>query len=277
MADLYAYDTVNNRLSRLQVISSTVDPVTGEVYGVLLAQVDGAASNLALESGGNLSAIKGDTDELVTNTTGLATQATLAASKTDLDTIATNLGHFAISDSLDATVIPVIIPGLSNGAGGAERLRSVDGVNEGTTFGLLANGPFLYNGSGWDKQRANVDNVTILASAARTTTTTSADFTNNNARGVLIAIDTTVLPGSAVSNVVTVNGKDPVSGKYNPTSIITSTTIVGISTVFLYIYPGITTSANVAVSMVLPRTFQVKVTAGNSNSCTYSIGASFIL
>jgi len=132
-----------------------------------------------------------------------------------------------------------------------------------------------YNGSTTDRFRGNLDNITLLASAARTTTQTVADQTNYNARGVVICVDTTVVPGSAPSNVVTINAKDPVSGKYQ--TLLTSAAITGVSTNFYTVYPGVTPATNVAVSYPLPRTYQVVVTVGNANSATYSIGASYIL
>src|SRR5579885_1128139 len=117
-------------------------------------------TNYAQETGGNLATI-------TTNTTGLATQSTLASAKADLDTIATNLNQLATGDSRTITSIPVFIPGMSNGSTGAERLHSIDGIGDGTTFGLLANGDYLYNGTGWDKARNNWDNITVLASTSR--------------------------------------------------------------------------------------------------------------
>lgn len=120
----------------------------------------------------------------------------------------------------------------------------------------------------------NTDGVVLMASTAQTTTQTLGDFINPNARGVIICVDTTV-NGTACSNVVTINIKDPVSGKYS--TILTGAAIVGVSTVFYTIYPGVTPATNLAVSYPLPHTYQVKVTAGNANSATYSVGASYII
>ena len=133
----------------------------------------------------------------------------------------------------------------------------------------------VFNGSNVDRVRGNYDNVTLLASAARTSTQTIADQINYNARGVVICVDTTVVPGSAPSNVVTINGKDPVSGKYN--TLLTGAAITGVGTAFYTIYPGATPAANLTVSLPLPRTYQVVITAGNANSATYSVGVSYIV
>jgi hypothetical protein len=143
-----------------------------------------------------------------------------------------------------------------------------------STNHLFNVGPARWNETTWDKNRGNTDNITVLASAARTTTTTSADLTNFNARGVVICVDTTV-NAVACSNVVTISGKDPVSGKYQV--LLTGAAIVAVGTVFFTIYPGATPATNLAVSLPLPRTFKVTITSGNANSATYSVGASFIL
>jgi hypothetical protein len=230
-------------------------------------------SALALESGGNLAAIKSDADTLVTNTTGLATQTTLASCKTDLDTISTNLNQLATSDSLTIASIPVFIPGMSNGSTGAERLHSIDGVGDGTTFGLLANGDYLYNGTGWDKARNNLDNITVLASASRTTTQTQADQTNYNHRGIIVVLNMTVVGTGSVT--LEIDGKDPVSGTYY--AILTGTAVTTNSTNIYRVYPGLTASANATANDVLPRTWRIKVTANNSNAATYSVGAMLLL
>lgn len=223
-------------------------------------------TNYAQETGGNLATI-------VTNTTGLATQSTLASAKADLDTIATNLNQLATGDSLTIASIPVFIPGMSNGSTGAERLHSIDGIGDGTTFGLLANGDYLYNGTGWDKARNNLDNITVLASASRTTTQTQGDQTNYNHRGIIVVLDMTVVGTGSVT--LEIDGKDPVSGKYY--AILTGAAVTTNSTNIYRVYPGLTASANATVNDVLSRTWRVKVTANNSNAATYSVGAMLLL
>lgn len=223
-------------------------------------------TNYAQETGGNLATI-------ATNTTGLATQSTLASAKADLDTIATNLNQLATGDSLTIASIPVFIPGMSNGSTGAERLHSIDGIGDGTTFGLLANGDYLYNGTGWDKARNNLDNITVLASASRTTTQTQGDQTNFNHRGIIVVLDMTVVGTGSVT--LEIDGKDPVSGKYY--AILTGAAVTTNSTNIYRIYPGLTASANATANDVLPRTWRVKVTANNSNAATYSVGAMLLL
>lgn len=124
------------------------------------------------------------------------------------------------------------------------------------------------------KNAGNVDTVTLLASAAQTTTQTIDNIVQIGARGVVICVDTTV-NAVACSNVVTIYGKDPVSGKSN--LLLTGAAITGVGTVFYTIYPGATVAANLTVSLPLPRTYKVVVTAGNANSATYSVAASYIV
>ena len=137
-----------------------------------------------------------------------------------------------------------------------------------------------YTGAQWQEALVQMgsalqDNVTLLASAAHTTTQTIDNIANPGARGVIICVDTTVVPGSAPSNVVTILGKDPVSGKYN--TILTGAAITGVGTAFYTIYPGATVASNVTVSYPLPATYKVVITAGNANSATYSVGASYVI
>lgn len=115
------------------------------------------------------------------------------------------------------------------------------------------------------------EHIIILPSAARTATTNGADLINKDKLGVVVVIDTTVVPGSAVSNVVTIQGMDPLSGKYY--TILASAAITAVGTVVLRVGRGLTASANLVASDVLPKHWRVIVTAGNGNSATYSIGA----
>jgi hypothetical protein len=147
-----------------------------------------------------------------------------------------------------------------------------DGTSTPTTT-MVGAVPLLYNGSTVDRARSNAP-VTVLASAARTATNNSADFTNYNGRGLHVVIDATA--ASATPSVVaTIQGKDELSGKYY--TILASAAITGISTTILKVYPGITAAANLSVSDILPRTWRVSVAHGDADSITYSIGASVIL
>ena len=111
--------------------------------------------------------------------------------------------------------------------------------------------------------------VTILASAGRTTTQTQADQTNPYARGIQVILDMTVVGTGSVT--LEIDGKDPASGKYY--ALLTGAAVVTNVTNVYRVYPGLTAAANATASDNLPRTWRVKVTANNANSATYSVGA----
>lgn len=115
------------------------------------------------------------------------------------------------------------------------------------------------------------DTLVVLASAARVATVNSSDFGNPGAKGLHLAIDVTAVTLTP-SITVTIQGKDPVSGKYY--TILASAAIVAIGTTVLKVYPGITVAANLSVSDFLPRHWRVAVTHADTDSITYSIGAS---
>lgn len=128
------------------------------------------------------------------------------------------------------------------------------------------------SGGSVDRQRGNTDN-TLLASAARTTTQTSADLVNYNGRGIIVTLDMTVVGTGSVT--LAINGKDTASGKYF--LLLSGVAVVTNITSVYTIYPGIAAVANVSANGVLPRTFQIVVTANNANSATYSVGYSTLL
>ena len=196
----------------------------------------------------------------------------------------------AAGDRVDAwyTTTGARMVATDNGAGDGPTLRNVAGSggliatladltgaitpSTGGTLPTAALG-YAYDGTGWSMARGNIE-ATLLASAARTATASSADQTNYNGRGALIVIDVTSITATP-SLVVTVEAKDALSGKY--VTLLTSAAITTVSTVQLAVYPGVTAAANLAVSMILPRTWRVTVTAADADSATYSVGASNIL
>jgi len=134
-----------------------------------------------------------------------------------------------------------------------------------------------FNGATWDRQRGNED-VTILASAARTATVSSSDLTNYNARGISITIDVTV-DGAAASVTPTIEVKDALSGKYE--TVMALTAVASVITTTVLIYPSsLTAAANDIVQVLsapLQRTWRVTMTHADADSITYSVGGSYIL
>ncbi len=115
--------------------------------------------------------------------------------------------------------------------------------------------------------------LTPFASAARTATGNSGDLDNGQHRGLHLVIDATAAT-STPSVVFTIQGKDETSGQYY--TILASAAVTGISTTVLRVYPGLTAASNLVANDVLPKTWRVLATHGDSDSLTYSVGASLI-
>jgi len=112
----------------------------------------------------------------------------------------------------------------------------------------------------------------LFESAAKTTTQTSVDVSVVSGSGVVVVVDVTA--GTSLSLVTTIQRKDPASGKY--VTIFTSAAVTGVSTNTYKVHPGITAVANLTVNDCLTGTFRVVVTAGNTNSATYTVGYSIV-
>ncbi len=115
-------------------------------------------------------------------------------------------------------------------------------------------------------------NIVALPSAVRTATTVSQDFRNDNdARGIAVFLDLTAVPGTDTVTV-TLQGKDPASGKYY--TLLAGAAQVGVATVRMVLYPGIPAVANLAANDALPAVWRVSVAHSAASSFTYSVGVS---
>jgi hypothetical protein len=170
------------------------------------------------------------------------------------------------SASVSAGSLKPLAIALVNSSGNQYQVGSnVTDASSGALAATAAN--LAYNGATWDRQRNNVD-VTLLASASRTTTQTSADITTYNAAGIHVVLDMTVVGTGSVT--VSINGKDSVSGKFY--TILAGAAVTTNSTNVYKIFPGATVTANVSANDHLPRVIQIVVTANNANAATYSVG-----
>lgn len=116
--------------------------------------------------------------------------------------------------------------------------------------------------------------ATLFASAARTASANGDDQLNRYYRGVEIVVDVTVVPGVDTATF-TLEGKDPLSGKYY--TLLASAALVATGTVVMRIYPGAATTANLSANLVLPRAWRVKTTHSAATSFTYTVGANLLL
>lgn len=142
--------------------------------------------------------------------------------------------------------------------------------------GVVSTRPRLYQGTtdAYIRARAN-DNITVLASAARTATVASATFTNGNYRGGQFIINTTVVPGAAPSTVFSVQMFNAVTGNF--ITLLSSVAITAVGTVVLRVYPGLVAAANLVANDLLPWQWRVNAVHGNANSVTYSVAANLML
>lgn len=112
-----------------------------------------------------------------------------------------------------------------------------------------------------DGVRANQDNVSLLPFGVVTANGASPDQTNYNGKGIKIFIVGGPQGSGASGITVSVQIKDPVSGKYQ--TVLTSGAIAASSDPstsaanVLTIYPGIAPVANQSLSDVVPRTWRV--------------------
>lgn len=116
--------------------------------------------------------------------------------------------------------------------------------------------------------RVQADQGTALASASRTTTQTLPDLVTNGAQFLNVVLDMTTVGTGSVT--LTINGKDPASGKYY--LLLSGAAVTTNSTNRYKVGPTVTASANVSAQDYLPYTIQIVVTANNANPAVYSLG-----
>jgi hypothetical protein len=116
----------------------------------------------------------------------------------------------------------------------------------------------------------NVREVSLLTSASRTTTQTSVDqFNDFGTKGALaVILDVTATTTGALT--VTIDAKDPVSGKYY--NLLTGAAVNTVSTNRYTVGPSIAAVANVNAQTYIPSTFRIVVTVADATAVTYSLG-----
>jgi hypothetical protein len=169
------------------------------------------------------------------------------------------------ADNTTATGNPVMIGVVSTG-GNVRTLLSVgsDGLGVNQVLGAAA---LNYNGATMDRARNNVD-VTLLASAARTTTQGPTTITMYNLGAVKFVLDMTTVGTGSVT--LTINEVDPASGK--SILLLSGAAVTTNSTNEYTVDPMIPAVTNVSAQKRCPRTLSYTVTANNANSAVYSLG-----
>lgn len=157
--------------------------------------------------------------------------------------------------------------GYSPGALSGGYYKNSDGSGP---YAIDGNGvPFLISGG-----QNSATGALLTLAAQGTGTVNGTDQSNPSQRGLHLVIDITAVGGTPTLTV-TIEGKDPTSGKYY--TILASAALSAVATTVLKVYPALAASANVAANDVLPSTWRVKaVVAGTTPSVTATIAASLI-
>ncbi|MBA3945922.1 MAG: hypothetical protein H0X37_15320 [Herpetosiphonaceae bacterium] len=149
------------------------------------------------------------------------------------------------------------------------------GVNAVLPFGAEASAQMIVDPTGGANSQAvyrvrrAIFETTVLSSSARTTTQT-VTLTNINADFLHILLNVTNV-AAAPSITLTINAIDPTSGVAYPLLVGVAVTAAGMNA--YRVGPGLLAAANAIANDMVPKSLQIVVTANNSNSCTYSVGA----
>ena len=183
-------------------------------------------------------------------------------------------------------VYRVADPVLADGDAGSLRLNAkgearveLTGSNVEQTLGAVipakANLIGISDGVNIRAMTGNLE-VAVLASAARTTSVSSADFQNHNARGIIIYFNISAVPG--VDTVtLSLQAKAPDGIYHNHLNTTARATTGGTSYVM---YPGATDSGSRTSGkneLPLARTWRITVAHSGVGSFTYSVGAHLII
>ena len=132
----------------------------------------------------------------------------------------------------------------------------------------------------WERVRS-ITFVSLLASAARTATTASADQVNYSARGVMVCLNVTAASGTGGLQVRLIYD-DLISG--GGAFVGTPPTAIVATGFYSYIfYPGAGLAAiagnqqvNGVLSAPLPRNWKASIQHGDASSYTYSVEAGYL-
>ena len=108
---------------------------------------------------------------------------------------------------------------------------------------------------------------TLLASAVRAATNTTADQTRVTETGLHIIINMIAVPG--VDTVTcTLQGQDSLGNYY---TILASAAIVATGVTVLRVIPGVTVAANLAASDSIPDVWRINCTHSAGTNFTYTV------
>lgn len=103
----------------------------------------------------------------------------------------------------------------------------------------------------------------------------SVDIDNPHGDSLHLVVDITAITGTTPSITVTVQGKDPASGKYY--TLLASAALSAVATTVLRIFPGAVAAANTVANDFVPRTFRILwAIAGTTPAVTGTIGGTVL-
>lgn len=144
------------------------------------------------------------------------------------------------------------------------QMAGSDGV---TASNVLQIATSNFNGLTLDQNRSNQDSITILDVSNVTTSQTSSTQINYNHRGCIIVLQTTAIGSGSIT--LSIQGIEPL--KNNTWTILSGAAVTTNTTVLYKVHPSLPASANSVAQDILPRSWQVVVTANNANAATYSV------
>lgn len=116
-----------------------------------------------------------------------------------------------------------------------------------------------------------IQSVNVLTLSAATASVTGGDVGNTSAEGAVFVIDITAITGTLPTATFTIEGKDPLSGKYY--TILESASLSTVSTTVLRVHPTLTATANLRADDMMPSIFRVRATIGGTGpSVTATVG-----
>lgn len=135
------------------------------------------------------------------------------------------------------------------------------------TVGMLANNSMLFNGSTWDRQRNNFNQV-VDTSAARTTTVAGAMVTNYNGKALLIHFKVSAITGTTPTITPKLQwSSDGITWLDVPGAAFAPLNAVG--DYVMQVGPEVIAAANAAVNFPLPRNLRMYYTiSGTTPSIT---------
>lgn len=113
-----------------------------------------------------------------------------------------------------------------------------------------------------------------LVTTATAQTVHGPDIVNIWGTSAKFFVNVSAASGTNPTTLVTIEGKDPVSGTYY--TILASTALAGVTSQLLAVGPGITVAANKSVADWMPPVFRISVTYGGTTpTIAGTIGMSF--